>query len=426
MVLQRALRSIETVGETTRRRLTRRALQGAAFAAALCCAGGPVSANVITDWDEKGVSAVPASAEGERIMAMVHLAMFDAVNSITPRYRPYLVLLPTPAETSPEAAAAAAAGTILSRVPTMTPKAAGEMKEAMEAYLKTIPEGNAKANGIALGEAMGTKMLETRLNDGANAPDDYRPKTRPGVYIPTPITVGTTWCTMQPFALTSPSQFRPGPPIALSSPEYAADYNELKEYGGKTSAKRSAQQTETARFWLMVGPPAYQPLARQIVLRKEMNLLDSARFMAVFAAALADAYIAVFDAKYAYEFWRPITAIRNGDTIGNPDVQRDATWQPIDLTPMHPEYPCAHCILSATAAAVIETLIGPFEHEMTMTSATAPGVTHRWTTLAAFKEEVANARIWAGFHYRFSTKVGSEMGNRIGHYVADTMLLPAS
>jgi hypothetical protein len=227
-------------------------------------------------------------------------------------------------------------------------------------------------------------------------------------------------------ALTTPSQFRPAPPIALTSPEYAADYNELKEYGSKTSTKRSAQQTETARFWLMVGPPAYQALARQIVLWKDMNILDSARFMAVYAAALTDAEVAVFDAKYAYEFWRPITAIRNGDTIGNPELLRDATWQPIDITPMHPEYPCAHCILSATAATVIETLIGPPEHEMTMTSTTAPGVTHRWTTLASFKHEVANARIGAGFHYRFSTKVGSEMGSHVGHYIADTMLLPAS
>jgi hypothetical protein len=231
---------------------------------------------------------------------------------------------------------------------------------------------------------------------------------------------------MRPFALTSPSQFRPPPPIAITSPEYAADLNELKEYGGKTSSKRSAAQTETARFWLMVGPQAYHPLARQIVVAKEMGVVDSARFMAVFSAALTDAYVAVFDAKYTYEFWRPITAIRNGDMIGNPAIEREATWQPIDNTPMHPEYPCAHCILSATAASSIEALLGgPPDRELTMTSATAPGVTHRWPTLAAFTEEVASARIWAGFHYRFSTRIGSDMGRHIGPYVVESIMRPA-
>ena len=139
------------------------------------------------------------------------------------------------------------------------------------------------------------------------------------------------------------------------------------------SAKRTPQQTETAKFWLMVGPPAYHPVARQIALARAMNVADSARFMALYSAALTDAYIAVFDAKYHYEFWRPVTAIRNGDIDGNPDTAPDPVWQPLDATPMHPEYPCAHCIESGAAVGVVEAVLGSADiPEVTLTSSTAP------------------------------------------------------
>ena len=154
-----------------------------------------------------------------------------------------------------------------------------------------------------------------------------------------------------------------------------------------------------------------------------MDILDSARLMALYAVALADAYIAVFDAKYHYELWRPITAIRNGGIEENAATRRGATWQPIDNTPMHPEYPCAHCINAGAAAGVIEAVLGSKTiPEVAMISTTAPGVTHRFTNLDAFCEEVSNARVWAGFHYRFSTVVGTAMGRRIGEYVVQNVM----
>jgi len=163
------------------------------------------------------------------------------------------------------------------------------------------------------------------------------------------------------------------------------------------------------------------------VTAKQMDVVDSARFMAIEAVALNDAIIAVLDAKYHYNFWRPITAIRNGDTDGNPATDREATWQPIAPTPMHPEYPCAHCIHSGAAVAVIEAVLGTAEiGEIAMTSTTVPGVTHRWTSLDDFADEVANARIWAGFHYRFSTRVGTQMGFQIGDYVVKNMMQPVT
>jgi hypothetical protein len=175
----------------------------------------------------------------------------------------------------------------------------------------------------------------------------------------------------------------------------------------------------------MVGPPAYHPFARQLVTAKQMSVAESARFMALVALGLNDALIAVFDAKYHYNFWRPITAIRNGDIDDNSATDRVATWQPIDNTPMHPEYPCAHCILSGTVAGVIRTALGTEDiPEIAMTSTMAPGVTHRWTNTTVFTDEVANSRIWAGFHYRFSTRVGTEMGLQIGEYVVKNVMQP--
>jgi hypothetical protein len=397
--------------------------------------GVPVSANanVITDWDEKAVAVVmPAGPLGvsqqiytaQRMMGMVHAAMFDAVNSIERRYEPYLVQLPADPATSKEAAAAAAAATVLA---TIDEKTAREVTVTLTTYLASIADdGSAKADGIRLGEAVAAKVLEARANDDHNAVDDYRPRTAPGVYVPTTITAASSWSKVKPFALTTASQFRPDPPISLSSREWATDYNEIKDYGRQTNAKRSMQQTETARFWLMVGPPAYHPFVRQLVTAKQMSIGDSARLMALAAIGLNDALIAVFDAKYHFNFWRPITAIRNGDIDGNDLTEREATWQPIDNTPMHPEYPCAHCILSGTIAGVIKTASGSDDiPEIAITSPAAPGVTHRFTNMTAFTDEVANARIWSGFHYRFSTRVGTDMGLKIGEYVVKNVMQPA-
>ena len=384
---------------------------------------GACRADTITDWDTKATAVASSAALGEREVTIVDLAMFDAVNSIERRYQPYLEQLPTTGPTSADAAAASAAATALAGV---HPEAAASFKTALAEYLAQLdatPE--ALANGVRLGEAAALKILEARANDGATGVDSYRPKTKPGQYVPTAVMVCSTWPTMRPFALASPSQFRPGPPLSLKSREWAVDYNEIKEFGSKTSARRNAKQTETARFWLMTGPQAYHPLARQMVAERHLNLVDSARFMALFAVTLTDAYIAVFDAKYHYQFWRPATAIRNADLNNNPDTERDATWQPLDNTPMHPEYPCAHCIESGAARVALESLGQPVP-ELSLTSATAPGVTHSWSNLDDFTTEVANARIWAGFHYRFSTRVGTALGRQVGEYVANTIMQPVN
>src|SRR5262249_26683165 len=249
-------------------------------------------ANVITDWDEISVATVITAPPSppQRLVGMVHIAMFDAVNSIERRYRPYLVQLPADAATSKEAAAAAAAATVLS---TVGPKTADDMKTTLVGYLAAIPHGSPKSDGLKLGEAIAARVWAARANDGADAPDAYRPRTTPGVYVPTAITAGSMWPEVKPFAITAASQFRPQPPISLKSRDWATDYNEIKDYGGKNSAKRTAQQTETARFWLMVGPVAYHPFARELVKANRMSVGDSARFMALVAVGLHDSLIAL-------------------------------------------------------------------------------------------------------------------------------------
>jgi hypothetical protein len=400
--------------------------RNALAAAALFGLAQPVSADVISDWNENavafGVIRNIGPPPAERIIAMTQLAMFDAVNSIERKYRPYLVQLPASPTTSKEAAAATAAGVVLAGV---SPSAQAQMKSLLESYLAAIPDSAGKAEGIKLGEAVAAKMLKERANDGSGAPDTYRPRAMAGVYVPTAPTAAPQWPGVKPFALTSASQFRPAAPVALKSAQWASDYNEIKEFGGRASTKRSARQTEDAHFWLVTDGRGYYPVVRTLVAAKKLSLIDSARLFALAAVAREDALIAVFDAKYHYEFWRPVTAIRNGDIDDNPATEGDTAWQPIDATPMHPEYPCAHCISSASLVGVLETVFGTAEiPEVSIASPTAPGVTHRWTNVRAFSDEVSEARIFAGFHYRSSTLVGKDMGYKIGAYVVKNLMQP--
>lgn len=401
-------------------------LQSLLFAVtAILAAMGSVHADVITDWNQKAIPIVTAyslSAPAYRDMAMIHLAMFDCINAIEPRYQPYKAKFEADPSTSKEAAAAVAAARVLSK---LHPDSAPKIEPELTQYLAAVPNGPAKSAGIALGEKAADSVSAMRANDGADAPDSYRPKTTPGLYIPTAPVVVPMWGNVTPFAMTSPSQFRPGPPLALTSREWATNYNEIKEIGGKNSTKRTSLQTETGRLWLYTGPATFFPLTVQLSTAKGLSVSENARLFALVAMATADAMVAVFDAKYHYEFWRPITAIRNGDEDNNPDTERDATWEPLGPTPMHPEYPCAHCIVAGAAGTVMQAIFGTGTlPEFSLTTPTAPGVTHRWTRLQDYIEEPSNARVWSGIHYRFSTEVGTAMGRKIGEYTVQNYLQP--
>jgi len=385
----------------------------------LVAAAAPVGADVITDWNQKALPIVTKYSLGApayRDLAIMHLAMYQCVNSIEPRYEPYKTKLDAPATASKEAAAAVSAAVVLSKLhPDDQAKIDAELKQ----YLAQIPDGPAKDEGIALG------LLTLHANDGSNEPDSYRPRTTAGRYVATAPVVVPMWGKVAPFAMKSGSQFRPGPPIDLKSREWAENYNEIKAIGAKNSTTRTPIQTETGRLWLYTGPGTFMPLAVQLAQAKGLGVNENARLFTLVAMATADAMVAIFDAKYHYEFWRPITAIRNGDIDGNPQTERDATWDSLGPSPMHPEYPCAHCIVAGAAGTVMQAFFGTGTlPEFSLSTPTAPGVTHRWTRLEDYIAEPSNARIWSGIHYRFSTKVGTEMGRKIADYTVQNFLRP--
>src|SRR5689334_16067428 len=395
---------------------------------ALAAAPLAASANVITDWDDIAMKTIqppgPVPPIGLdltfRAAALVEVAMFNAVDCIEPKYHAYGMQVEVSPDASKDAAAATAATTVLMK---LVPNS--NVKQQLADYLAKIPDGSPKDRGIKVGQDAAAKTWEMREKDGATARNAYRPVTEPGKYTITASTVGYWATEAKPFVLKAPDQFRPGPPPDLKSDTWARDYNEIREIGEKFSTKRTPQQTETARMWLAAGPIGYNTWVRQIAIAKNMSVIDTARFMALVTIAQADAVQAVYEAKWHYLFWRPMTAIRNGDIDGNDNTERDATWEALDVTPLHPEYPCAHCILSGAATTVIQKVIGTADiPEVSITTPTAPGVVHKATNVNAIADEIALARIYAGFHYRNSTEVGRAMGQKIGEYVVANALQP--
>lgn len=383
-------------------------------------------ADAILDWNEVALAEVIVAGqtppEGARTMAMVHVAMFDAVNAIDRRYTPYAFTSRAAADSSPEAAASAAAHSVLAG---LFPDRRQQIDSAYSAALAHVVDGKPKSAGITLGEKVGSECLALRANDGTGVLNTYRPQTTAGAYVPTALPVSSEWSNVKPWFTKDPARFRPGPPPALTSTLWARDFEEIKNVGARQSATRLAAQTETARFWTIVGPASWNPVVRSLAASRPLRLVDNARLFALANMAASDAFVAVFDAKYTYNFWRPITAIRNGDIDGNNATERDSGWMPLVETPMHPEYPCAHCITAGALAEVLESHFGKGQvAPIAMTSATAPGVTHRWTRIADYVTEVDNARVWGGLHYRNSTEVGEAMGRKIGALAVKESLTP--
>src|SRR5882762_2382732 len=387
---------------------------------------GLAAADVVTEWNEialaSAVTAKQLATDASRTTALVHAAIFDAVNAIEGRYQPYRVTIAASHGASAEAAAAAAAHVALMR---LYPDQKGALDAAYAKSLSRIADGNAKNDGIAVGEKVAADLVTLRATDGSTAPHVYRPATTAGVYVPTVLPVASHWGNLTPWVLQRGSQFRPGSPPTLTSSEWARDCLEIVNVGGKKSTGRTPEQTDIARFWIIVGPASWDPILRSLAATPGRSLVQNARLFALAEMAAADAYIAVFDAKYTYNFWRPVTAIRNGDMHGNAAMSRVPDWEPLIDTPLHPEYPCAHCITSAAVATVLEAEFSPGPiPEVTMTSSTAPGVVRRWISARAYTDEVSVARVYGGIHYRTSTVVGQTMGRQIGEVAVQQYLKP--
>jgi len=348
-------------------------------------------------------------------MALAQNAVYEAVNAITARYPRDRVDLGAAQGASVEAAVAAASRAVLLQE-------APALKEKIEAAyaraLATIAAGDPRTRGIGVGERAAADVLTKHSHD-LDSIEPYRPAAAPGLYVPTTIPTGWSLGQHRPWFMKSAAQFRPGPPPVLKSDLWARDYNEVKAVGSATSTVRTPEQTEIARFWATALPDIHLGLARSLATAPGREVTRNARLYAAVTAAMNETETAVFEAKYHYLFWRPITAVRNGDRDDNSATERDADWVPLIATPMQPEYPCAHCMLAATIATVLRAEAGGKSAlDLSTTSNTAPGVTRRWTSTEAVVQEVSMARIWAGVHYRTSTEVGNRMGEQVGAMVA--------
>jgi hypothetical protein len=380
-------------------------------------------ADVVTDWNLKASEIAVAHQGGpwgQAPMVLIQVAVFEAVNAITKRYpQAGYLKLEAPSGASIGAAVAAVNRSVLAR---MAASQAPAIEAAYQAALAAVPDGAAKADGIALGEKAVAGILAMRAPTGA-PPVYYRPITSPSNYVPTVVPANADLPPARPWVLDRVDQFRPGPPPDLKSAVWARDYNEVKALGARAGSQRTAEQTEIARFWAATTPTIYYPIARSLANQPGRDVTQNARLLAASGQAMVDAIDAVFDAKYQYHFWRPFTSIRNGDQDGNDATERDAGWLPFIETPMHPEYPCAHCTIAASLGALLKAEVGSAPMpRLSTTSPSLPGVTRTWSSVDEFTREVIDARIYDGVHYRTSGDAGNALGVKVGEVVAAKLL----
>lgn len=385
------------------------------LAASCFAAASPgVRADAVTDWNTVAgdvlVQAKMGTPPAVRAMAIVQTAVHEAVGAVQ---------LLHPADGAGVAAEAAIAAANRASLAKLVPQQAAAIDAAYKTALAKLAAGPAKTAGIAAGEQAAARVLAWRAGDGATAAEAYRPHASAGQYVPTAGVAAPQWPQRKPWLMASASQFRPGPPPALASAQWARDYNEVKALGSKTSRQRTPEQTQVARFWEYSLPPIYNAVTRSVAGAPGRSVAQNARLLAAASQAMDDALIAVMDAKYHYGFWRPVTAIRNGDRDDNPATDLEAGWAPLIDNPGHPEYPSAHSILAGAVGELLKAEVGQGRMpELATSSPTANGATRRWTSADAFMQEVAHARVWEGIHYRTSTDVGLSMGKQIGALAA--------
>jgi len=388
-----------------------------------------VAGNVVVAWNRtlltlvQTTGAQPATIQPTRDFAIMSAAVYDAVDAIDPDHPQYLLHLKARRGASQTAAAAQAAHDVLVA---MFPSFADTLDQQLAADLDAVKSNRARDGGSRVGARAAAELLQIRAHDGSaatpptyvstGAPGDFR-ATPPGFAAP----VFTHWSAVTPFILRSGSQFRPPPPAALSSRAYAAAINEVKSVGQDTSTSRTAEQTTIGNFWSAPIQNYWNAIAEEVAVAHHDDIDETARTFALLDVGLGDATIAMYDAKYTYRLWRPITAIRLADTDGNPLTTSDPTWTPLSTTPADPSYPGAHSTLSAAAATVLTSLYGshvPF----TVTSPTLPGVTRAFENFNAAASEAGLSRIYAGVHTRLDHRAGLALGVRVGRNTLDSPL----
>jgi len=393
------------------------------------------SVNPVVQWNRtllvivRTPGAQPATVHPTRSFAIMHAAIYDAVNAIDSTHKAYLAELSgLPRSASQDAAAAAAAHEVLLA---LYPAFQTALDALLQQSLAQIPDGKDKLQGVAIGQTVADRILALRSNDGSNAkPTPFVFGNAPGDYQSTPPNFPkqpqfTHWSRVTPFALERASQFRLGPPPELTSDTYTDAFNEVKSLGIVQSTTASADQALTGHFWNGAIQNYWNEVAQTASVAHNLTTAQNARLFALLNLTLADGVIAFYDTKYTYNFWRPVTAIRAADTDNNPDTAADPNWLPqVGNTTPDPSYPGAHAVISAAAARVLTSFFKTDHFNFNVTSEVLPGVQRAFSRISAAAEEATLSRIFAGVHFRFDLTTGQRLGREIADFVIDNFLTP--
>ncbi|MCI0540733.1 MAG: phosphatase PAP2 family protein [Verrucomicrobiales bacterium] len=394
----------------------------AALASAAC-----VDADVVIDWNNALLEAIRAESTAPplaaRNLAMVHAAMYDAVNSIARTHQAYRFDLPAPSGALVEAAALGAAHEVAVNV---CPGQRGRFDQLLETWFDKIPPGTNRESSLAFGRTIGQRMLDWRTADGASTTVPYIPRTEPGQWLRTAPYFRPPdlphWADLAPFAMTNRAQFRPPGPPALNSAGYAADFNQVKSLGAANSSTRTTEQTEIARFWsdfsYTVTPPGHwNQIAQDVAKRRKQTLAENARLFALLNVGLADAAIIAWDAKFHFNLWRPITAIQEAGHDDNPETAADANWEPLLATPAFPEYVSGHSTFSGVAAELLAQFTGSERMAFSVGSDSLPGMKRSFVSFSECAEEIGMSRIYGGIHFLSADLDGLAAGKELGRYL---------
>ena len=395
------------------------------------------SANVIVQWNKvlliivRTPGAQPATVHPTRSFAIMHAAVYDAVNAIDGTHEPYSVHLGNISPyASQEAAAASAAHDVLVA---LYPKSQAMLDDQLQQSLASVPDNASRSEGISVGKTVANKILALRGNDGSDAtpvPFVFTNPPAPGQYQSTPPGFPkqpqfTHWARVTPFALESASQFRPGPPPALDSDTYGDAFNEVKSLGIVSSTTATPDQSLTGRFWNGAIQNYWNEIGQTAAQAHELTTAQSARLFALLNLSFADGVIAFYDAKYTYNFWRPVTAIREAGTAGNPETLPDPNWLPeVGNTTPDPSYPGAHAVISSAGATILSDFFGKGRFDFLVTSEVLPGVERSFKSFSGENKEATLSRIFAGVHFRPDLTAGQKLGRQIGDFVFDNLLTP--
>jgi membrane-associated phospholipid phosphatase len=398
--------------------------------AAASVAPSAARADEVIRWNRVATMATAAADTDplteSRIFAILHAAIHDAVNGVERRYTPYRESTLVATDASPDAAAASAAHVVLS---TLVPGARTTFDAALSEALGAVPAGAARDAGVAAGRQAADLVLSARANDGSAAQVAWTAGTKPGEYRPTPPqnypAFMPQWGRIEPFVLASSAQFRPVPHPALASDAYAAGLAEVQRLGAEASRVRTPEQSEIAKYWYEHSTQGWNRIAREVSASRHLGLWENARLFALVNLAMADGFIAGFEAKYHYNFWRPVTAIREAAGDGNERTMSEAAWKTFLDTPPVPDYPSTHTVLGAAAAAVLARFFDTDLVSFTMTSgAPYAGLTRHFWSFAEAAQENGASRVLAGIHFPFAVKAGYEQGSAVGTWVFEHALQP--